>query len=113
MVLTDAQLESVKHVSLSCSAPASPCQANQRQQIILAARLLFFTAQGFVVMGYNMLARKTARSQRFFHAIDALSGVITVWTLANIIVVAICLPTRSSPPVSIGHISAARPCISH
>lgn len=82
---------------------SKPIQANQRQQTTLAAMLLFFIAQGFVMMGYNMLARKTARSQRFFHAIDALSGVITVWTLANIVVVAICLPTRSSPPVSIGH----------
>ncbi|GAB7330360.1 hypothetical protein MBLNU13_g01988t2 [Cladosporium sp. NU13] len=79
-VLTDAQLESVKH------------------QTILAAMLLFFMAQGFVMMGYNMLARKTARSQRFFRGIDALSGIITVWTLANIVMVAICLPARSSPP---------------
>jgi hypothetical protein len=35
-------------------------------------------AQGLIMMGYNMLARKTARSQRFFHGIDALSGVIIV-----------------------------------
>jgi hypothetical protein len=53
------------------------------------------------MMGYNMLARKTARSQRFFHGIDALSGIIMVWTLANVVVVAICLSTSSSPPVSI------------
>ena len=53
------------------------------------------------MMGYNMLARKTARSQRFFHGIDALSEIVVVWTLANIVMVAICLPTRSSPPVSI------------
>jgi hypothetical protein len=67
----------------------------------LAAILLFFTAQGLIMMGYNMLARKTARSQRFFHGIDALSGIIMVWTLANVVVVAICLSTSSSPPVSI------------
>ena len=53
------------------------------------------------MIDYNMLARKTARSQRFFHGIDALSGIITMWTLANIVVVAICLSTSSSPPVNI------------
>ena len=53
------------------------------------------------MMGYNMLARKTARSQRFFHGIDILSGSVVLWTLANIVVVATCLPPRSSPPVSI------------
>jgi len=40
--------------------------------------LLFFMAQGLVMMGYNLLARKTARSQRFFHGIDALAGIITM-----------------------------------
>lgn len=58
-----------------------------------------------------MLARKIARSQTFFHGIDALSGIMTVWTLANIIVVAICVPTRSSPPVSISHILLAEPLL--
>jgi hypothetical protein len=55
------------------------------------------------MMGYNMLARKTAHSQHFFRGIDAFSGVITIWTLANIVVVAISLHAHSSPPVSIEH----------
>jgi len=75
--------------------------------------LLFFMAQGLVMMGYNLLARKTARSQRFFHGIDAFTGIITMWTLANIVVIAICLSTRSSPPVSIVYVLLAGPCISH
>ena len=63
------------------------------------------------MMGYNMLARKTARSQGFFYGIDALSGIIMVWTLANVVVVATCLPTRSSPPVSNNRVLTAGPCI--
>jgi hypothetical protein len=65
------------------------------------------------MMGYNMLARKTARSQGFFHGIDALSGIITVWTLANIVVVAICISTSSSPPVRISHVLLESPGIIH
>lgn len=77
----------------------------------MAAILLFFTAQGFVMMGYNMLARKTARSQRFFHGIDISSGIVVLWTLANIVVVVTCLPTRSSPPVSIIRVLMPEPYI--
>lgn len=67
---------------------------------MLTAILLFYMSKGLVMLAYNMLARKTARSQRFFRGVDILSAVITIWSLANIVVVAMSMYQGSSPPVS-------------
>lgn len=66
---------------------------------ILSAILLFFIAQALIKVAYNLLARKTARSRRFIRAMDMFSGMIGLWSVANIIVVSISLAKRAAPKV--------------
>ena len=66
---------------------------------MLTAILLFFMSQSLVMMAYNMLIRKTARSQRFFRSVDVLSGVLAIWSFANVILVGKGMSTQASPRV--------------
>lgn len=66
---------------------------------MLAAILLFFVSQSFVMAAYNVLIRKTARSQRFFRSVDALSAVLAVWSVGNMVLAGMSLSAQASPPV--------------
>lgn len=57
------------------------------------------------MMAYNVLIRKTARSKRFFRSVDALSVVLAMWFLANMVLAGMSLSAQSSPPVGL-HLSS-------
>ena len=63
--------------------------------------LLFFMSQGFIMMAYNVLIRKTARGKRFFRSVDALSVVLVMWFLTNMVLTGMSLSAQSSPPVGL------------
>ena len=66
---------------------------------MLAAVLLFFMSQGFIMMAYNVLIRKTARSKRFFRSVDALSAIVVIWSIINLVLAGMSLSAQTSPPV--------------
>lgn len=68
---------------------------------MLIAILLFFMSQSCVMMAYNLVIRKTARSQRFFRSVDALSGILAMWSVANVVLVGMSLSAQASPPVNL------------
>jgi signal transduction histidine kinase len=99
--LTDKQLKSIKDVSLGGIARSHHERSWRLEQTVLAAILLFFVSQGCIMLAYNMLVRKTARSKLFFRSVDALSGILAMWFLANVIVIGMSLSSHASPPVAI------------
>lgn len=60
---------------------------------------MFFISQASTALAYNMMAKKTARSQKFIRNVDAFSGAVAIWALANVVVVAISIAKGASPPV--------------
>ncbi|KAM0723745.1 hypothetical protein Q7P37_000735 [Cladosporium fusiforme] len=74
-------------------------QLDAIRNTILSAIIMFFISQAFTTSAYNVMTKKTARSQRFIRNIEAFSGVIAVWALANAIVIAVSLAQEASPPV--------------
>lgn len=63
--------------------------------------LLFYLSHGGIKISYNILARKTSRNQSLKRVIDGFTGLIGLWTLSNVIVVAVALAQRRSPSVSV------------
>jgi hypothetical protein len=53
------------------------------------------------MMAYNVLIRKTARSKRFFRSVDALSAVLVIWFLTNLVLAGMSLSAQSSPLVGL------------
>jgi len=66
-----------------------------------------------IKVAYNLLARKTARSRNFIRAMDVFSGLIALWSLANIIVLSVSLAKQAAPKVRIAALIGCRPNTDH